>query len=69
MSAWTSVAPLQWNFPSCCWPEPDHMSALSQSLTKGGGLQEGDEVSPPSMRPLGERWVLQEVEREEVGPR
>lgn len=69
MSAWMSVAPLQQNFPSCCWPEPDHMPALNQSLARGGGPQEGDEVSLPSMWPLGERCVLQEVEREEVGPR
>ena len=45
MSVWMSVAPLQQNFPSCCWPEPDHMPALNKSLARGGGPQEGDEAS------------------------
>lgn len=67
VSAWMSVAPLQQNSPSCCWPEPDHMPALNQSLARGVGSQEGNEVSLLSMWPHGKHWVLQEVERE--GPR
>lgn len=43
------------------------MPALNQSLARGVGSQEGDEVSLPEHVALGKHWVLQgERGRDEV---